>query len=232
MNVYNLKDSNEPEGQWVKLEGANGLKTFMHPSELPAFFAAHPRLAAERHREYSPRGSKAKLADMTRLGAFNYPVLSERAKAVFEPHVKGLGTWVPLDFDEAAYWLFRLTDVRDVLDAPASNILHFTDGSGVMRIARPTFRPEAVNDSFMWQIKELPSRHVCVADKALDLVREHRLTGFEFELLWSNKHGALPDGLKNWERPRFTGLESEPFDEDGFWSKYGQRQAARLAGAA
>ncbi len=229
MNVYDVSDDSEPEGQWVKLQGANGLRTFMSYAERAAFFAAHPRIAVERHCEASPKGSKAKLADMTRLDAFRLPVLSERAKAVFEPHLQGLGQWIPLDFDEAPYWLFWLTAVHDVLDAERSDVRYFRDGRRVMRIAKPVFRPAALETLFMWQVLQEPGSFTCVTDSALALVREHRLTGFCFELLWSSNHGPLPDGLKNWERPRLTGLEDKPFDFDGFWAEYGQRRSARAA---
>ena len=228
MNVYHLNDDMEPEGRWVKLEGANGLRTFMHPSEEQAFFAAHPRIAVQRDQEASRKGSKAKLADMTRLGAFPYPVFSERAKALFEPHLAGIGQWIPLDFDEAPYWLFWLNKVRDALDAAASDIRHFPDGSGILSIERPTFRIEAVSGLFMWTTTQNPGSLICVTDEALDLVREHRLTGFRFDLLWSSQHGPLPNGLKNWQRPRFTGLEAEAFDSNGFWAAHREKPAARV----
>ena len=106
---------------------------------------------------------------------------------------------------------------------------YFRDGRRVMRIAKPVFRPAALETLFMWQVLQEPGSFTCVTDSALALVREHRLTGFCFELLWSSNHGPLPDGLKNWERPRLTGLEDKPFDFDGFWAEYGQRRSARAA---
>jgi hypothetical protein len=224
VNVYKLQDSNEPEGQWVKFDRAGRIHTVMHPDERAEFFARHSRFDVERSREYSPKGSKAKLADMTQLGNLSDPVLSARAKSVFEPHLEGLGRWIPLDFDEAPYWLFWLQDVRDVLDRGASKIDYCPSSGRVMGIDRVAFREDALSGLFMWRILEAPASLVCVSDAALDLVRRHQLTGFEFELLWSSKHGALPEGLKNWERPRFTGLETEPFDADAFWAKYSHRQ--------
>lgn len=228
MNVYHLHDQNEPEGQWVKFQTSNGLKTLMSSAGHASFFAANPRIAVERHEEYSPKGSKARLADMTRVGALPYPVFSERARAVFGPHLEGLGQWVPLDFDEAPYWLFWLTDTRDVLDVAASGIRYFSDGSGILEIEQPTFRAEAVEGLFMWKLPQRPGSLICVTDTALDLVREHRLTGFWFELLWSSEHGARPGNMKDWLKPRLTGLEAEPFDYDGFWAAHRQPRVSAV----
>jgi hypothetical protein len=220
MNVYDLSKSGEPEGKWVSLQPRNGLKTLLRFDEEAAFFEANPRIAVERHEDFPAR---AKLPDITHLTAFHLPVFSEHAKAVFEPHLQRLGQWIPLDFDEMPYWLFWLTEVQDVLDLDVSRIEHFRSGK-VMRIARAAFKPEVAQAPFMWHVPQQPSQFVCVTDTALELVREHRLTGFCFELLWNSKHGALPNGLKNWERPRLNGLEDEPFDVDAFWAEYGNRK--------
>jgi hypothetical protein len=220
MNVYDLRKSSEPEGKWVSLDPSNGLKTLIPFNQQPELFAANPRLPAKRHEDFP---ASAKLPDITRFAAFHLPVFSERAKAVFQPHLQGLGQWIPLDFDEAPYWLFWLTKVSDVLDLEQSVIRYFPDGS-VMNINRTAFKPEAIKGLFMWHVNPLPSKFVCVTDSALELVREHKLTGFSFELLWNSKHGPLPYGLKDWERPRLTGLEKEPFDVDAFWAEYGNRK--------
>jgi hypothetical protein len=226
MNVYHLKDSTEPEGQWVKLQAAQGLKTLIRHDEEAAFFAAHPRLAAERSVACSPQGSQAQLADLTRFATFNLPVFSARAKVIFEPHLDGLGQWVALDFDEAPYWLFFLTAARAGLDVEASDIWYVGEDRRISRIARPCFQASALQNPFMWTPQEGPGSLVCVGDAALDLVRQHRLTGFCFELLWSRQHGPLPLGLKAWEKPRFTGLETDPFDADAFWARHNQRAPA------
>jgi hypothetical protein len=221
MNVYDLRKANEPEGKWVSLDVDNGLSTLMPFHDEAVFFAAHPRIKVVRHEDYP---TSARLPDITRLAAFHLPAFSERARAIFEPHLKGLGQWVSLDFDEAPYWLFWLTEVRDVLDPEHSKISYFPDGEKVMHIERVVFRPEVAQAPFMWHVLQQPSQYVCVTDSALELVRQHKLTGFSFELLWNSKHGALRYGLKNWERPRLTGLEDEPFDVDAFWAEYGNRK--------
>jgi hypothetical protein len=219
MNVYRIKNCNYPDDAWVYLQRSGGLSTFMSAKEHEAFFAQHQSLEVERHSEFSPVGSKAQPADMTRLGAFSYPVLSERAKAVFEPHLQGLGQWIPLDFDEQPYWLFYLQAVEDVLDLERSRIRYFSSGK-VMEIERAAFHESALTGLFMWNLPQRPTHPICVTDTALDLVREHGLTGFEFELLWNSRLGALPQGLKDGEQPRFSGLETEAFDADAFWAKH------------
>lgn len=227
MNVYRLKNSNEPEHAWIKLERADGTSTLMPHKEQPAYFAANLRIAVARHSDSPRKGSRAKWGDMTRLGAFQYPVLSERAKAVFEPHLRGLGQWIPLDFDEKAYWLFWLQAVEDVLDVGGSKIAYFSSGK-VMAIDRSAFRLDALSGKFMWLVKEHPGE-VYVTDTAMALVREHGLTGFQFELRWNSEHGPLPLGLKNWEKPRFTGLEKEAFDADAFWAQHADKATPAAA---
>jgi hypothetical protein len=219
MNVYEVRNSLEPQGSWVFLQRAQGLSTFMNPNQHAAFFAEHTRLAVERHSDCRPKGSRAKLGDMTHLGSFSYPVLSKRARAAFEPHLQGLGQWIQLDFDEQPYWLFHLQAVEDVLDLERSRIRYFSSGK-VMEIERAAFRESALTGLFMWNLPQRPTHPICVTDTALDLVREHGLTGFEFELLWNSRLGALPQGLKDGEQPRFSGLETEPFDADAFWAKH------------
>jgi hypothetical protein len=221
MNVYDLRKADEPEGKWTSLQARNNLRTLMPFDQQAAFFSANPRPPAERHDD-SP--SSAKLPDITRFAAFHLPVFSERAKTVFEPHLQGLGQWIPLDFDEAPYWLFWLTEVCDLLNPEHTVISYFPDGKKVMHIERAAFKPEVAQAPFMWHVPQQPSQFVCVTDSALELVREHKLTGFSFELLWTSKHGPLPYGLKDWERPRLTGLEKEPFDVDAFWAEYGNRK--------
>jgi hypothetical protein len=220
MNIYDLRKANEPENKWVSLQAKNGISVGVNFYQRAKFFEAHPRITVERHEDYPAR---AKLPDLTDISSFHLPVFSERAKAVFQPHLQGLGQWISLDFDEAPYWLFWLTEVQDVLDLGVSRIEHFRSGK-VMHISRAAFKPEAAQAPFMWHVPQQPSQFVCVTDSALELVREHKLTGFSFELLWNSKHGPLPYGLKNWERPRLTGLEKEPFDVDAFWAEYGNRK--------
>jgi hypothetical protein len=216
MNVYRLKNSNEPERAWVKLQRADGQSTLMRHVEEPDYFAANPRIAVTRHSDSPRKGSKAKWGDITRLDAFDYPVFSERARAVFEPHLQGLGQWIPLDFEEKAYSMFWLQAVEDVLDVERSRISYFPDGK-VMSIDRSAFHTEALQGKFMWLVKTHPS-DVFVTDSAMALVREHGLTGFAFQLRWTSQHGPLPEGLKAWEKPWFTGLEETVFDTDAFWA--------------
>jgi hypothetical protein len=42
----------------------------------------------------------------------------------------------------------------------------------------------------------------------VDIVREHQLTGFSFLRLWNSEAGPEPlEGVKDWLKPRVTGLE-------------------------
>jgi hypothetical protein len=181
----------------------------MFSHEHEAFFDAHPRIEIDRNTDSTPRGSKARFGDFSNLSHDSYPVLSSRAKQVFEPHLKDLGRWVELISDEATYWLFVITNVVDALDVPKSKIAYFPSTPGkVMGIDSYAFKPEAVQDQFLFTLPYQPRRDRLVTDRFVDVVRQHRLTAFQFELLWSSDKGPTPTGLKDWEKPRITGLEA------------------------
>jgi hypothetical protein len=209
MNVYDMKADGSGT-QWVWLYTRHNLALPSQSAQESAFFDAHPRIEVERS-EYTPRGSKAKLPDCSNLSHDVHPVFSQRAKDLLADRLLGLGRWVELGFDEAPYWLFHVTNVVDALDEPNSEVVYFTDEpKKVLRIAQYIFRPEKVQGQFLFTLPQRPGSNRLVTDEFVDLVREHRLTGFSFEFLWSSETGPRPLGLKDWEKPRFTGLEADP----------------------
>jgi hypothetical protein len=210
MNIYQLQPSSDDNPKWVRFYTKHGLALPMLSHEHEAFFDAHPRIEIDRNTDSTPRGSQARFGDFSNVSHDTYPVFSDHARNIFAPHLEGLGRWVELISDEATYWLFVVTNVVDALDESKSKILYFTDDrKKVMRVASYAFKPEVVQDQFLFTLPYQPRRDRLVGDRFVDVVRKHRLTAFQFELLWSSETGPTPLGLKDWEKPRITGLEQQ-----------------------
>ena len=207
MNVYQLNA--DSTGTWVRFFTVQGPVVPDNDLDCKAFFDLQPRIRVDRNTESTPLGSKAKLGDFSNLGYGPEPCFSARAKKVLGPHIDGLGQWLALECIEAPYWLFNVTQTVDALDEATSELIRFDDGR-VMRIAQFTFHPEKLLGQLLFH---LPQRHGVpnlVTQDFVDLVHEHGLTGFSFRLVWSEEFGAVSSKLKDWERPRITGLEPRP----------------------
>ena len=207
MNVYELEA--EADHKWVWFFTVDGPLTPNGYAECRDFFDARPRIRIDRNTESTPRGSKAKLSDFSNLGYGPEPCFSERAKQLLAPHIDGLGQWLALECDEALYWLFNLTHTVDALDEAGSELIRFSDG-GVMRIAQFVLHSEKLRGELLFQVPQCRGTPHLVTQDFVDLVHKHGLTGFSFRLLWSDESGAVSSKLKDWERPRITGLEPRP----------------------
>lgn len=197
----------DAEPKWVRFYTKHNLATPLDPEDEPAFFAAHPRIEVDRNTDSTPRDSDARFGDYSNLSHDVHPVFSQRAKDLLTPHLQGLGQWVELVSDEAPYWLFYITNVVDALDVERSKLLYFPGGSKVMEISTFSFRPDIVRDQFLFTLPQRPGNHRLVTDRFIDFVREHNLTGFSFDLLWSAEQGPVPEGLKWYQRPYMRGLQ-------------------------
>lgn len=205
MNVYQMNADGTKS--WVRFFTVDGPVVPDGDAECRAFFDARPRIRIDRNTDSTPRGSKAKLGDFSNLGHGPEPCFSERAKQLLGPHIDGLGQWLALECDEAPYWLFNVTHTVDALDEANSELIHFSDGR-VMRIAQFVFHPEKLRGELLFQVSQCLGTPNLVTQDFVDLVHKHGLTGFSFRLLWSEENGAVSSKLKDWERPRITGLES------------------------
>ncbi len=206
MKIYELDSSSG--GKWVWFSTVAGPVT---PDSFGkrAFFDSQPRIRIDRNTESSPRGSKAVLADFSNLGYRPEPCFSARAKQLLGPLIDDLGQWLALECDEAPYWLFNVTHTADALDEPRSEIARFRDGR-VMDIDSFTFKPEKLIGELLFQVPQCLGTPNLVTQDFVDLVHQHGLTGFSFRLVWSEEGGAVSSKLKDWERPRITGLEPRP----------------------
>lgn len=206
MVVYDMKADGR-SNEWVLFSTRNGLLFPNQTSEEEAFFDQHPKIAVGRDKAYTPNGSKAKLADFSSVNYDVYPVFSDRARTIVAPILEGLGRWIELDFDEAPYWLFYITNVVDALDEGRSQITRFSSSQKVLSIDSYAFKPEVAKDQWLFTLPQRPGSNRLVTDRFVELVREHRLTGFLFQKLWSSDEGPVPAGIKDWLKPRITGLE-------------------------
>ena len=142
-------------------------------------------------RDYSVKDNMTKpLGDRVGIDAYVDPmVLSRHALDVLLPHIGDLGQVLPLEFEEAEYSFFNVTNVVDALDEEASELDYFPDG-GIYRVLRYVFKPEAVRDQWLFKIPQRKSGPVLVTDRFVDLVKSSGLTGFKFRPLWSDELAA------------------------------------------
>jgi hypothetical protein len=202
MKVYELNP--DSEGKWAWFFTSGPVMTPEH-QESRAFFDAKPRVQIIRNNENVKKGQNRKLADFTNVNYDDYPCFSQRAKDLLGPHIDPLGQWLQLECGEAPYWLFNITNVVNALDVKASEILYFDDGQKVMRIAQFCFRAERLQGQLLF--KPPQRAYNLVTQDFVDLVYKYQLTGFMFRLLWSSEEGPVPSNLKDYEKPRITGLE-------------------------
>ena len=204
MKIYELKPSSDDK--WIWFFTIDGPTTPIYFGDTQSFFESQPRIRIDRNTEKSPRGSRAVLADFSCLDSGSELCFSARARTVLGPHVDRLGQWLALECNEATYWLFNVTNIIDALDEQKSEIARFSDGR-IMDIDSFVFRPEKVTGHLLFQVRNTPATPNLVTQDFVDLVHEHGLTGFSFRLVWSEEGGAVSSKLKDWERPRITGLE-------------------------
>jgi hypothetical protein len=203
VNVYKLM-GDSMEKRWARFYPTSVVTLPTNPLDEAAFFEAHPRIAIERDIALTPIKSKAALSDFSFMAT--QPIFSERARTAFAEHMEGLGNWIELDCTEGRYSLFFLTNIVDALDEAGSSIARFGDGTRVMRIASHAFLPEKVRGQVIFTLPQLIRSHPLVTDEFVKVVRKFQLTGFLFEPLWSAEKGSSPSDIKDWEKPRLTGL--------------------------
>lgn len=152
--------------------------------------------AVVRAREFPGEG-ETPLGDLAGLAFNRDPMaLSRRALEALLPHIKPYVQLVPLIFYEGDYALLNIVNVIDALDPIASDIEHFPSSGRVSRIKRHVFKPAAVHDQWIFKIPQTPAR-AFVTDRFVSLVNEAGLTGFDFELLWSDEPVAVADSLRS-----------------------------------
>jgi hypothetical protein len=211
LKVYKLSiDSPDNGPPWVSFWGKVGQLLPGEYEKKVEYFKYPPTLLpVTRNQEFTPKKSNARFGDFSGIGHSGYPIFSARAKGLFEPHLAGRGIWLELDTGEAPYWLFYCTNIVDVLDSESCKFKRFDDGD-LMRIVTYAFKPDLVKDQFIFSVTQEPGKSTYVTDAFVKVVRDNQLTGFSFLRLWSSDTGPEPlEGVKEWLKPRMTGLEPE-----------------------
>jgi hypothetical protein len=212
MKVYKLNmDSPEKGPKWVRFQDRKDMLLPLTYQQTGEYLKNAPiKFPVERLQESTPKKSNAKFGDFSNVGHRGYPIFSARAKGLFEPHLAGRGIWLELDTGEAPYWLFYCTNIADVLDEKASTLINFPSTGRHMAITSFAFKPDLVKDQFIFSVTQEPGKSTYVTDAFVKVVRDNQLTGFSFLRLWSSDTGPEPlEGVKEWLKPRMTGLEPE-----------------------
>jgi hypothetical protein len=212
MKVYKLNMNTPERGpKWVRFQDRKDMLLPLGYKETGEYLRhASDKFPVERLLESTPKKSNARFGDFSNVGHRSYPIFSARAKILFEPHLEGRGIWLELDTGEGPYWLFYCTNVVDVLDAASSTLINFPSTGRHMAIASYAFKPELVKDQFIFSVMQEPGKFTYVTDAFVKVVRDNQLTGFSFLRLWSSDTGPEPlEGVKEWLKPRMTGLEPD-----------------------
>ena len=128
--------------------------------------------------------------DCPRRPAYGTVLLSERAVSVFGSLLTDAGYLLDtrLAF-ETRYKLFVCERESDALDLERSDIRRFRSGN-ISDVFRHELHADRLRDQHVFRLKYCPSQ-VFVSDRVVDLVREHGLTGFVFEEIWSSETGGV-----------------------------------------
>jgi hypothetical protein len=95
------------------------------------------------------------------------------------------GELLPLDVPGESLWLFNATRVIDCLDHEQTQVTRFSSGR-LMSIDRHVFRPEAIAGVMIFKIPDLRSSSLYFARDFVELWRDTKLTGLDFDLVWSD----------------------------------------------
>lgn len=128
--------------------------------------------------------------DCPRRPAYGTVLLSEQAISVLGFLLVDSGYLIDtkLAFDKS-YKLFICEREIDALDLERSDIRRFRSGN-ISDMLRYELHADRLRDQHVFRLKYRPSR-VFVSDRVVDLVREHGLTGFVFEEIWSSETGGV-----------------------------------------
>ena len=135
------------------------------------------------------------------IRAMNTPLAGVHGQGAFVPECAALCGEI---VGASPAFLAALDQMRRIARSEAPVLIE----GEVMDVKEFVFKPETVRGQLIFKIPQRPGSYRLVTDRFLDLVRQHRLTGFKFRLLWSLDGGAVSSKLKAWERPAITGLES------------------------
>jgi hypothetical protein len=119
------------------------------------------------------------------LESYDNPTMDDTARQALGDGIASRGEFLPLKFGSQTRWLFNCTNLVAALNM---------DHSVVRREAAPPydirelrgplfFKPEVLKDEWVFLPAERPYE-IFVTDKFVNVVEEHKLSGFNFHELW------------------------------------------------
>lgn len=159
------------------------------------------------------------LCDFTTISAkSNIPVMSSRAKKIFEPMLGASAQWLPLDFEECQYWILNSLNILDSLDLSETKISYLPNGL-VWGIDEYAFKLSTIANEWLFKVPQ--KTYDCLAtDQFRSLVEKENLTGFYFQPMWDSEHKPFPGRFnrKNMlERPEIFGPEGFVPNAKEYW---------------
>ncbi|MDX2273163.1 MAG: hypothetical protein NW237_14610 [Cyanobacteriota bacterium] len=114
------------------------------------------------------------------------PVFSDLAIMVLGNFLLESGELLPLQPCFGAYFAYHFTSSCDCLDEQNSEFRTLPSGSPI-EILKHSFFPSKIGDLQIFRIPHKQFRYsIYVSDQFVELVRQHHLTGFKFDKVWSS----------------------------------------------
>ena len=131
---------------------------------------------------------KKKLGDYINKISSDVIILEKNALEKIR-HIMGNVEVLPLACDFGDYWAINVLAVLDCIDYDNSEYVTFDNSfiNGrlrVMNFKKYVFREDVVRGHHMFKIIDTPRSAIFVDEVFVNAVKEHKITGFEFELVW------------------------------------------------
>jgi hypothetical protein len=161
--------------EWVVLDDATDYERFIDPSPAFSSVGRQPAVSAHLLRNDPRRSGDRMRARMPWLGE---GVLALRDEAIDEigALLEPFGVLLRLESPDARLIVIRITNIIDVLDEDASDIVRFSSSGRVLDIRRFVFRSESLLRSQAFRIPQLPRGGTFLTE---DLVQEIESRGSE-----------------------------------------------------
>lgn len=114
------------------------------------------------------------------------PVFSEKAASVLNGFLEGNAEMLPLDCADGIFYAVNVTAVLNCIDYQRSKYKTFRDGKRIMRFMEYAFDAKKIEGVHIFKIKDEPLKRPFVSEEFKKTAEENCLTGFRFELAWSD----------------------------------------------
>lgn len=136
------------------------------------------------------------ILDLLTFNRYGVLLLSDRARAVLEPVLRGAGDFLPIHCPQGTYHAFQVTRIVDALD---SQFARFDGGPGSHALGAPrisrvyiyAFLQERLENVPIFMVKHHDS--VLVGEEFVQLAKAKRLKTFDFRLVWDSEDASFRD---------------------------------------